>query len=303
MIDDCLSGLGAVATRTRKRVNQDACAAVRFGSGQAVLVADGLGSHFGAEVASAVAVESIRHTLQTPGAPAEPDLRGAFADAQRALVGHVAAISPTLPADLDRSQAFGTTLVCAADTPARLILAYVGNGGLIHLRGNFNDFPPAQVLPWNALNYLNPHSISTGGHNVLYKLLSPWTAEAHSTPTVLSIAKENDLYGDIIMACSDGVHSYDQTPIGRDDERRIWISGERALSLFYEALDAFFAESVQDDASLQACLETYLSCLDAEHPLSDDATLGVVISAQALRHQEARRQRNRASREPEVVPV
>lgn len=291
-MDDDLRSLAAVATRTRKRVNQDAGAAFRFGDGGAVLVADGLGSHYGAEIASALVVEHARRHLEASAKEeAEPDLRRAFEAARQALSQHVASVAVDLPADLVHSVAFGTTLICAVDSPARLSIAYVGNGGLIHLRGNFNDFPASQLLPWSAINYLNPHSISSGGHNVLYKLLSPWIPPANATPTCLDIAKENELHGDILMACSDGIFSYDQTSIGRDPEGHVWISADRAVTAFYDALGQFFAAGVLDSPALERCLQRYLAAVDAEQPLGDDATLGVVISAQAIRYQEARRRR------------
>ena len=48
----------------------------------------------------------------------------------------VDAVEP-LPADLNLAEAFGTTLLCALDLPDRLVAAYVGNGAIIHLRGDF----------------------------------------------------------------------------------------------------------------------------------------------------------------------
>jgi two-component sensor histidine kinase len=72
-----------------------------------------------------------------------------------------------LPADLDWRNAFGTTVLCAVETIDHIVVGYLGNGAIIHIRGNFTTFPPSQLLPWTAINYLNPHTISQGGKNTM----------------------------------------------------------------------------------------------------------------------------------------
>src|SRR5262249_2604018 len=149
-----------------------------------------------------------------------------------------------VPADLDWNSAYGTTVLCAFETPRSIMLAYLGNGAIFHIRGNFNTFPASQLLPWAAINYLNPHSLSQNGKNVLYKLLSPRGRDGEIIPTVLTLGKDQDVFGDIVLVCSDGIHSYDQTAIGTDDEGRLWISGDETVRLFFESLKLFFEQEV-----------------------------------------------------------
>jgi len=283
--------LVAAATRSRKTVNQDAFAVVAPGHASlpAVVVADGLGSHYGAEAASDIAARTIAEAIRDTPSAAALDLSSAFQAARCRIVRHVETLGDTLPPDLDRTQAFGTTAVCAVDGPDRLTLGYVGNGGLFHLRGNFNGFPKSQLLPWTALNYLNPHTVPEQGKNAMCKLVSPANGAASAMPTVLTVSKDVDLFGDIVVCVTDGVYSYDQTPMGRDSEHRTWISGERSVALLFAALGTFFAGPEHTMDALAGCLEEFLVALDAENLMSDDCTVGVLVTEQALRYQARRR--------------
>src|SRR5216684_3865592 len=253
---DCSYGLVATGTTSLKMVNQDACkVAVNPRVPLAgVIVADGVGSHYGAEVASEVVAVSLAAQLQALGPGERVDMRRLFAAAHFRLQNQIEEQLETLPPDLDWKNAFGTTAICVAETAGELTFGYVGNGGIFHIRGNFNTFPPSQLLPWNAVNHLNPHSIPVHGKNVMYKLLSPKSTPEESTPSVVTVSKDDTPFGDIVLCCTDGVYSYDQTPIGRDDQKSIWISGEKSMALFYESLARFF-EGEPSSGALQATLD------------------------------------------------
>jgi serine/threonine protein phosphatase PrpC len=282
--------LAAAATIGNKHVNQDAFAVARNEEAGlvAILVADGVGSHFGAEVASAMVVANLRKALEQTVSPCEIDIPSLFLDARTHLERHVKQHAGDLPADLDWQNAFGTTLLCGVERSDHIILGYVGNGGIFHLRGNFNCFPPSQLLPWTAVNYLNPHSFSQDGKNILYDVVSV-NPEHEMTPTVLSLRKSGDRFGDIVMICSDGLYSYDQVPIGKDDQDHIWISGEQSVTLFFQHLNRFFTGEEYTDQALQAALEGYLAEIKARGLVTDDCTLGVMVTGAALRFQRSLR--------------
>jgi PPM family protein phosphatase len=227
--------LAAVATISSKAVNQDAAAVLENTEipCKGVVVTDGLGSHYGAELAATQTVELFRASVARCSLNSGVDICAICAEAVRMLRAYIDDHASTLPEHLDVTNAFGTTMLIALNEPTRLQLGYVGNGAMIHLRGDFTEFPDRQLLPWSAINYLNPHSISRNGRNILYKFLSPTVSTEQSTPTVLTLTKDLAFVGDIVLVCSDGISSYDQTRIGADAEGNIWINGEPSLKDFY----------------------------------------------------------------------
>jgi len=280
-----LLSLVSAATISNKQVNQDAFALVdnpRVPM-RAAVVADGLGSHYASEVASDLAARAIADALHGAKTTEDIDLHSAFAAAARRIVNHVAAAND-LPADIDPANAFGTTAICAVELPTQFTFGYVGNGSILHLRGNFNRFPGSQLLPWTALNYLNPHTIPQNGRNPMCKLLSLQSSRVESTPTVLTISKDLHTFGDVVVCATDGIHSYDQTPMGRDDQQRIWISGEEALIRLYRTLGAFFNDEPSEER-LDTCLVEYLKGLQRDGLVTDDCTLAVIITEPTLRYQ------------------
>jgi len=285
-------GLVATATISPKQVNQDACEVAYNPESPlaGVVVADGVGSHYGAEVASAIVASYFANKLKAllPGECL--DMRRLFGGAQLFLRNEVEEHLESLPPDLDRDHAFGTTAICVAETANVLTLGYAGNGGIFHIRGNFNTFPSSQLLPWSAINHLNPHALPIEGKNVMYQLLSPWTPEA-AMPSVVTISKDDIRFGDIVLCCTDGIYSYDQTAIGRDDKQNIWISGEEAMARFYRALAGFFEEEPSEQA-LQKVLDIYLADLAAAGLVHDDCTVGVLITQKALAYQAQLRERH-----------
>jgi serine/threonine protein phosphatase PrpC len=294
--DDPRFGLAAVKTLGSKQPNQDACAVAANPDHplSAVVVADGVGSHYGADLASATVAESLGTYLRSLDREMPIDLREAFTFAHARLVHEVERRHDPSSPQIDWTRAFGTTAICAVETKRSIVLAYAGNGAIFHIRGNFNTFGPAQLLPWSALNYLNPHSISLNGKNAMYKLLSPRATSEEIEPAIIEIAKDDAHFGDIILCCTDGIYSFDQVSIGRDGNHNLWISGEASMERFYATLKRFFENEPSIDG-LETALETYLAELGEANLVTDDCTVGVVITRKALEFQAARRERQLAS--------
>lgn len=282
----------ATASRSPKTVNQDSGAAFHhpYLPLACLLAADGIGSFYGAEYAASAAVQSLRRQIESLASCQHVArwLPSFFRKAKMELQESVSALSG-LPADLNRNAAFGTTLIAAVDTPDEIIVAYTGNGAVWHIRGNFNTFPKSQYLPWSALNYLNPHTVPEDGRNQLYKMIAIAGNGQEAEPSLIQIRKDNHLFGDILMICTDGISSFDQTPIGKDGADQVWISGELPLQLFYARLNQYFDEGSRRDAGLAACLDAYLVELQKKNLMADDCTIAVLISGQAYSYQTARR--------------
>jgi PPM family protein phosphatase len=283
--------LCAAASRTCKRINQDA--ARRFANPALDLygmaIADGLGSHFGAEEGSALVVAEISRAIEGAASFVAADLPILFDDVNQILTATVLG-KADLPPDLDIGAAFGTTAICAVDSRDAWTIGYVGNGAVLHVRGDFNAAPAAQLLPWSAVNLLNPHAVSERGRSALYKFFAPCAPAAQVTPTVLTVSKDDSVFGDMVVLCTDGIASLDQTTVGTDDDGQIWIKGDTSIALLYQHLSAFFAASVLTNAALEATLAGYLEALESRGLVSDDCTLGVLISPTAIRYQQRRSQ-------------
>jgi len=279
------------ATVTMKAVNQDAYQLVR-NEGiplTALIVADGLGSHYGAEFAAEFAVKNLGGRVAGASDANEIDLERWFCSAQKELAEWVADQSEELPVGLDLNNAFGTTLIAVVETETELIIAYLGNGAVLHVRGNVQEFlPPRHLLPWTAMNYLNPHSLPIGGKNVMYKLLTPRPSESEMVPTILRLRKDAEEFGDIVIVCTDGVYSYDQTPIGTDSNGAVWISGEATIPPLFDTLRSFFRGQDYTTTGLQTSLGGYLSYLDANNLVTDDCTVAVLITGKALQYQRSK---------------
>ncbi|MFL5386153.1 MAG: protein phosphatase 2C domain-containing protein [Longimicrobiaceae bacterium] len=184
------------------------------------------------------------------------------------------------------AQAFGTTLLVGLDAGAELVAAYAGNGAIWHIRGNLDGFASAAGLPWNAVNLLNPHSVPRDGREVLYNILD--AAEATPPlPTEVSVRKD-PRFGDILVLCTDGIYSADQLTHGTDASGGAWVSAEATMVAFHQALRELFAGwDGEGEPPLEATLRAYLGALRSRGMLEDDATVGVIVTADALRYQRS----------------
>lgn len=288
-------GIAAVASLSLKAVNEDAAVVVHNPAVPmlGVIVADGLGSHYGSELASASCCASVAQSLTALTAAERLELPEHFAAARNALEHELIRdrIEP-LPDGVALEAAFGTTLLCGILANDTWSVAYVGNGAILHLRGDFADFPASQVLPWTSMNYLNPHSRWSAGTNALYKWMSPLAPPHQATPTALSFSADSGHFGDILVVCSDGICSNDQTPVGLDAEKHAWIGADESVRHLHRVLADLLAGSNPTAGALQVALQGYLIGLRDADLVSDDCTIGVVISEAALRYHASRAQRS-----------
>ncbi len=278
----------AGATYSTKPVNEDAFAfAADPGAGMAALVvADGIGSHRGADWGSRHACEAF---LAAAGANLDgmpsPNLRQMLLGVQRTLHENPPAVTDAFTA----GSGHGTTLVSAVQADDRLHLGYLGNGGAWIIRSDFNDFPSSASTPWTAINLLSPHSRCQDGREVLHKFVSPWRAEPLE-PTVMTLSLDETV-GDIVVLCTDGIYSADQVTHGRDDAGRSWFAAEETMARLFRTLSDFFDAGDYTDVALHAALDRYLHALADADLLDDDATLVVLVTPTALRYQASRRLR------------
>jgi hypothetical protein len=271
--------------------NEDAAVAV-FPPASTVLgvaVADGLGSYARAGEAARYVAQRAASWLHEQGGEVD---RAAFARLFAQVHTDLRAHAREAGGGGDPAEEeYGTTLLVGVDAGAELLAAYAGNGAIWHLRGNFAAYPAAG-LPHNAVNLLNPHSVIRQGREVLYNLVD--AGQPHPpVPAVVTVRKD-PVFGDLLVVCTDGVYSADQLTYGTDAAGTLWVSAEAPMATLFHALrDLFAGWDGEGELPLEEALRTCLDGLRTRGILEDDATVGVIVTADALRHHRDARARAR----------
>jgi protein phosphatase len=209
--------------------------------GRLIIVADGMGGHQGGQVASGLAVESIRSAFLNDDASSgiHDLLVGGFSEAQRAILDR-AAQEPEL-------DGMGTT--CTA--------AVVHQGGLTY--GHIGDSRLYMVRQGQAAQLTEDHSLV----NRLVKtgVITPEQAAVHEKRNVLTaalgmraqeIAADFSTHpiplqpGDVLVICSDGLHG-----LVNSDEIREAVDHESAYDACRTLIDLAKCRGGPDNITIQ----------------------------------------------------
>jgi serine/threonine protein phosphatase PrpC len=279
-----LKSIFATVTATNKSENQDSNDKTTSTALNAILVADGLGTYQYARQSSESVVATLLEELTKIEDVACLDFEKLFKTAKEKLIE----LSEQTKSMNDKSSdnLFGTTLIALVETEKTVKMAYVGNGAIWHIRGNFDEFPAVYPFPWNAVNLLNPHSIPEKGKEALERLISDYPNDDNECiPSVIEVDKDN-IQGDIFMICSDGIYSEDQRKRG-SNTKGLWVKYEISMQKFFEHLKHFFESQEYSNETLNGALNQYLQ--EIKPDLDDDATLGVLITEAAINYQKQKR--------------
>lgn len=242
---------------------------------KAIILGDGIGSHFKPDEGSAFCVKSLKKNLENCKNHYELNFKELFKTVYSELKGNFSNVEGNI---VDKTQAYGTTLICAVELEDKYIVAYLGNGSAWHIRGNFHTFSPQRYLPWNAINLLNPHTVEENGKEALYKYIALESTENQILPSVIEISKDNDLFGDIIIISTDGLYSNDHNPIAKDREGNIWIAGERKMELLFNRLKNLINENKFDVQTINESMDEYLKEIIESKLVDDDTTFGIIFN-------------------------
>ena len=276
----------ATATNTSKSENQDNCGEYEGAFFNSFFIADGLGSFIYPKLSSERVIDSFKASakdfdfdyLQVRGH--QPKFSEVFKLAKEKLINY--SNENMQEEEKEIQNLYGTTAITVFENEDKIFFAYAGNGGIWHVRGNFNDFPASYHYPWNAVNYLNPHTTSEDGKEALYRLISNSLDFSECVPTSVNLIKDKNV-GEIIMICTDGIYSPDQAKAGKND-KGVWVRYESSMLIFFEHLKNFFkVNKYYSKESLEEMLKNYLELL--KPTLDDDATIGVLITKEALNYQ------------------
>lgn len=280
----------ACATNSNKSsANQDHCITVentKIGI-SGVIVADGIGSHFKAEIAANFCSKKLKEIIETIDSIEKLNFERIYKDVKLSLIEFAKTTDEFDFNAIDKNLSLGTTLICVLDCGDEYHIAYSGNGSIWQVDGRFNKFGKNFYLPWNSINLLNPHSIEQEGKAALYRYLS--VSDTQHRPTVLTLSKNQFSPGEILIATTDGVFSNDAVPIGKDANSTLWIKGEETMPILYNKLSNFLSNNPIEakNEDLEFSLNQYLNELKEKSIMHDDTTLGVIISVKTIEYHQS----------------
>ncbi len=242
---------------------------------KAIILGDGIGSHYKPDEGSEFCVKSLKKHLKNSKNIDELNFKELFKTVHSELKENFSNIEDDT---IDKTQAYGTTLICAIEFEHKYIIAYLGNGSAWHIRGNFHTFSPQRYLPWNAINVLNPHTVEENGKEALYKFIALESTDNQILPSVIEINKDNELFGDIVIISTDGLYSNDHNPIAKDREGNLWIAGERKIELLFNRLKKLINENEFEEKIINDSLDEYLIEINEGKLVDDDTTFGIIFN-------------------------
>jgi len=178
----------------------------------------------------------------------------------------------------------GTTFISATNknNTNKVQLEYLGNGGIIHLHGDFSSNVNSDE-PYRYGEIMIPH-ISPNGALTKHISHNSQKVELSSSTIELNL---NYITGDIILLFSDGISSLEDKVILKDNENRFWRNENPAIQLILKELDKSLQSSIKNDTFQKNLIEfnqMILEKLKTENYLEDDASLGIIITEKVLNH-------------------
>jgi serine/threonine protein phosphatase PrpC len=178
----------------------------------------------------------------------------------------------------------GTTFISAINknNSNDLKIEYLGNGGIIHLYGDFFTNSNTNE-PYRYGEIMIPH-ISPNGALTKHISHNSGKVEFASSKIKLNL---NYITGDIILLFSDGISSLEDKVILKDNQNRFWRNENPAIQLILTELDKFLNlnKKAEDfEGNLADFNNDILLKLKKEDYLEDDASLGIIITKNVLNH-------------------
>ena len=178
----------------------------------------------------------------------------------------------------------GTTFISAINKNRsdRIQLEYLGNGGIIHLHGDFSTNVNSDE-PYRYGEIMIPHVSPNGS---LTKHISHNSGQVEKTSSKIEL-NLNYYRGDILLLFSDGISSLEDKVILKDNENRFWRNENPAIQLILKELDLILTSN-HDHRLFSEHLHEFnfkiLEKLKSDAYLEDDASLGIIITDNVLNH-------------------
>lgn len=178
----------------------------------------------------------------------------------------------------------GTTIIQAQipKNSKKVKIEYLGNGGIIHLPGDFHTLPNSD-FPYRYNEIMMPHIAPNGA---LTKHISHHSTKKELVPGEMEL-KLNHPTGDILLFFTDGISALEDKVILRDDMGRYWRNESDIVQFILMELDNFLKSNFKLDAFQEALVQfnhSVLEKLKEANFLEDDASLGIIVTEDTLNH-------------------
>lgn len=181
----------------------------------------------------------------------------------------------------------GTTLISACidriEEVESLTIAYIGNGSVFHLNGDFFELPSSyndSNRPYRFSNLMVPNVDKEG---VLLRHISHHSSREELIPSFIELSLTG-CNGDIILLFTDGISSLEEDIIVVDDQQRIWRNQSENVSTILNDLHEWLKNNhaVISQEKLDQFLELELTKLKNMKKLEDDASIGIIFTDAVL---------------------
>lgn len=185
----------------------------------------------------------------------------------------------------DKGVKAGTTIIQASLYKKSQIvkIGYLGDGGIIHLPGDFGKLPHSEH-PYRYNEIMLPHNSPDGA---LTRHISHHSTKNELTPGEIDL-KLNHPSGDILLLFTDGISTLDEKVILKDDVGRFWRNEPETIQFILKDLDKLLKETDNSGNQFQEALVSFnkniLQKLKDADLLQDDASLGIIITARVLEY-------------------
>ena len=182
--------------------------------------------------------------------------------------------------ELNKRVIGGTTVLFGKRLRDALHIEYLGNGGILHLNGDY-FLTGTERVPYEYSNLMLPHVSSTGA---LTRHISHHSLKNELIPCKLDLSL-NSSEGDIILMYTDGINSIEDNIILKDDNDRYWRHESTAVHYILEKLHEFLHVNCHEKELYEKLIDfnhSILYDLKDKDLLDDDASLGIIITQEVF---------------------
>jgi hypothetical protein len=176
----------------------------------------------------------------------------------------------------------GTTLIIAKVEESSISFSYLGNGGIIHLKGDFYNNPVTD-LPFRYTELLNPDVTPSGK---LIKHISHNSSEQELLTTNITL-NPCSVNGDIFLLFSDGISTLEDNVIVKGDNSLLWRNEPLTINFILNYLHSFLSKKenhIEFENKLIELNSSILETLNRKQMVEDDTSLGIIITDKVLEY-------------------